>query len=181
MATAIASLFLGTAATGTVAATGAIVTGSAATAAAAAGTLSAFTAGSAGLFGAGGAFTALGVVKGAFGLLSVASSIGAGFEQQGIEEIDAAQAELQGLEEGNRISRLALQQEALNSAATRAAGLRLQGSAGRVEEELQFDANRQLSVVRSVSRGRAARFRARGRQAVRRGVAAGAGTLLKLV
>lgn len=179
MATFIASLFVGTAATGTVAATGALLTGAAATAAAAAGTLSAFTAGSAGLFGFGGAVTAAGFLQGAFGLVSAFSSFQSGQEQQNIENLDAELAELEGLEKANAINRAALEQEAINNAATRSAGLTLTGSGSRIEEELQFDANRNLRVVRRADL-RAGRFRIRGRQAARRGVAKGAGTLLKL-
>ncbi len=181
MAEFIASAFIGTAATGTVAATGAALTGAAATAAAAAGTLSAFVPATAGLFGAAGAFTATGLLKGAFGLLSVFSSVQGGVEQQQFEELEAQGAEIRGLEEGNRIRRTALEQAALNNAATRGAGLTLTGSPERINEELQFDANRELRVVRSGSQRVASVRRLRGRQALRRGVAAGAGTLLRLV
>lgn len=180
MAEFVAALFIGTPATGILASTGAIITGPAATGLAAAGALSSFTPAAAGLFGAAGAFTTTGIVKGAFGLLSAASSISGGFAQSGIEQFQADEAELRGLEEGNRIKRAALEQEAANVAATRGSGLTLKGSGQRIEEELQFDANRELGVVRSGTERVVALRKFRGRQAIRRGVAGGAGTLLRL-
>lgn len=177
----IAALFVGTQATGILAGTSVIITGPAATGLAAGGFLSSFSPAAAGLFGAGGSFTALGVAKGAFGLLSSASDFVQGAQIQQGENLDAEEAELRGLEEGNRIGRLAFEQEALNNASTRSAGLTLQGSAGRIQEELQFDAERQLSVVRSGTRREAARRRQRGKIAFQRGVASGVGKLFKLV
>lgn len=181
MAETLAALFVGATATGTVAATGATVVGGAATAAAAAGTLSAFVPASAGLFGSAGALTAVGVAKGAFGLFSVASSVFGGLQQAQFENLEAEAAEVRGLEQGNRIRRAALEQEALNNAAARAAGLRIQGSAGRIEEELAFSATRELSIVRSGTERTVAARRLRARQSIRRGVATGAGTLLRLI
>ena len=181
MAETLAALFVGSAATGTIAATGATVSGAAAVAAAGAGTLSAFVPASAGLFGSAGALSAVAVAKGAFGVLSAASSIFGGQQQAQFESLEAEAAEVRGLEQGNRIRRAALEQQALNTAAARGAGLRIQGSAGRVEEELAISATRELSIVRSGTERTVAARRLRGRQAIRRGVAAGAGTLLRLV
>lgn len=114
-------------------------------------------AGTAGLLGFGGSATALGVIKGAFSIISAGFDIIGGFqkqdafkEQAALEESRADQDRLEGLRAENDIREDALRQLAANNVRFGAAGLDITfGTPRTTQRKLRFDANRQTSINRT--------------------------------